>query len=159
MRDIPEIKNWRRLDSRISLSGQPTEIQLAQIQKSGVTHIINLGPHADKGALKNEAGTVAELGMTYIYIPVDFENPTNEDYKSFCNVLEQNVDTPIHVHCIYNARVSAFFHRYAQDGRGFSETETFALMDGIWRPGGIWAKFIDDKEALDLPNRYSGYDY
>ena len=69
------------------------------------------------------------------------------------------MDTPIHVHCIYNARVSAFFHRYAQDGRGFSETETFALMDGIWRPGGIWAKFIDDKEALDLPNRYSGYDY
>ena len=109
MRDLPEIKNWRRLDSRISLSGQPTEIQLAQIQKLGVTHIINLGPHANKGALKDEAGTVAELGMTYIYIPVDFENPTNEDYKSFCNVLEQNVDTPIHVHCIYNARVSAFF--------------------------------------------------
>jgi len=63
------------------------------------------------------------------------------------------------VKSIYNARVTAFFYRYAQVGRGFTEAETFSLMEGIWRPGGVWAKFINNKEALDLPNRYLGYDY
>jgi len=159
MRDLPEVKNWRRLNQNITLSGQPTEGQLSQIKESGVTHIINLGPHSNEGALKDEAGTVADLGMTYIYIPVDFENPANGDFYIFCDAMEQTKDKPIHVHCIYNARVTAFFYRYAKEGRGFSESETFTLMDGIWRPGGVWAEFIDNKEAYNLPNRYLGYDY
>jgi len=159
MRDLTEIINWRRLDPRTTLSGQPTEAQLAQISELGVTHIINLGPHTNKGALEDEAGTVAELGMSYIYIPVDFENPTDEDFQTFCDAIERVANTQIHVHCIYNARVSAFFYRFAQSGKGFTEAETFELMDGIWRPGGVWAEFIDNKEALNLPNRYSGYDY
>jgi protein tyrosine phosphatase (PTP) superfamily phosphohydrolase (DUF442 family) len=64
MRDLPEVLNWRRLDSKISLSGQPTETQLSEIKDLGVTHIVNLGPHTNKGALDDEAGTVASLGMT-----------------------------------------------------------------------------------------------
>jgi len=82
MRELPEIINWRRLDERITLSGQPTEQQLAQIKSLGVTHIVNLGLHTNKGALKDEAATVAELGMSYTYIPVDFENPTSVDFKT-----------------------------------------------------------------------------
>jgi len=159
MYDLPEIINWRRLDHRISLSGQPTEKQLEQISQLGVTHIINLGPHTNKGALKDEAGTVADLGMNYIYIPVDFEQPTNEDFIKFCDAMELVADNPVHVHCIYNARVSAFFYRYARSGRGFSETETYDLMDGIWRPGGAWAKFIDNEDAFNQPNQYAGDDY
>jgi len=159
MRDLPEVINWRRLDERTSLSGQPTEKQLAQIKDLGVTHIVNLGPHSNKGALKDEAGTVAELGMSYIYIPVDFEKPTDSDFQGFVEAIERNTDTSIHVHSIFNARVSAFFYRYAQEGRGYSEAETFSLMDGIWRPGGVWEKFINNEDALDLPNRYLGYEY
>lgn len=159
MRDLPEILNWRRLDSKISLSGQPTETQLSEIKDLGVTHIVNLGPHTNKGALDDEAGTVASLGMTYVYIPVDFENPTEDDFTKFCAALESLEGQPIHVHCIYNARVSAFFYRYAQSHKGRFETDTFALMDGIWRPGGVWAQFIGNEQATDQPNRYAGYDY
>ena len=54
-RDLPHVLNWRRLDSRITLSGQPTEAQLAEISGLGVTHVINLGPHHNKGALDDEA--------------------------------------------------------------------------------------------------------
>ena len=83
MRDLPEVLNWRRLDRRTTLSGQPTEEQLAEIKDLGVTHIINLGPHHNKGALPDEAGTVAALGMEYIYIPVEFEVPTDQDFARF----------------------------------------------------------------------------
>lgn len=159
MRDLPEVINWRRLNHRVTLSGQPTEEQLSEIKSLGVTHIINLGPHTNDGALDDEAGTVSALGMTYIYIPVDFDNPTDVDFTKFCDAVESVQDQQVHVHCIYNARVSAFFYRYAQSGRGGSETEAHALMDGIWRPGGVWAKFIGNKDALDQPNQYAGEDY
>ena len=32
-KDLPDILNWRRWDDRITLSGQPTEEQLAEIAK------------------------------------------------------------------------------------------------------------------------------
>jgi protein tyrosine phosphatase (PTP) superfamily phosphohydrolase (DUF442 family) len=159
MRDLPDVLNWRRLSGQISLSGQPSETQLSEIKELGVTHIINLGPHTNKGALPDEAGTVASLGMTYVYIPVDFENPTVADFDAFCEALEVTRGQSIHVHCIYNARVSAFFYRYAQSGKGGSADDAFALMNGIWRPGGVWAKFIGNTEDMEKPNRYAGEDY
>jgi protein tyrosine phosphatase (PTP) superfamily phosphohydrolase (DUF442 family) len=157
--DLPEVLNWRRLNANISLSGQPTEAQLSQIRDLGVTRIINLGPHTNKGALPDEPGTVASLGMTYVYIPVDFDNPTASDFAAFCTALDQAEGQSIHVHCIYNARVTAFFYRYAQIGKGLPEPEALALMDGIWRPGGVWADFIGNPADAGQPNRYAGDDY
>lgn len=159
MNDLPHILNWRRFDDRITLSGQPTEDQLAEISRLGVTHVVNLGPHDNKGALADEAGTVADLGMTYIYIPVEFENPTDEDFATFCAAIENLPETQIHVHCIYNARVTAFMYRYAKSGKGTSEKRAHAMMDGIWRPGNDWAAFIGSKDAIGQPNRYAGDDY
>jgi len=159
MHELTHILNWRRFSDKITLSGQPTEDQLGQIKTLGVTHIINLGPHDNDGALADEAGTVAALGMTYIYIPVAFEAPTDQDFEQFCNAIKDLASTQIHVHCIYNARVSAFFYRYAKSGRGGSEEEAFAIMDSIWRPGHDWAEFIGDDDAVGQPNRYAGDEY
>lgn len=159
MADTQEILNWRRWDPRISLSGQPTDAQLAAIAQDGVKRVINLGPHWNDGALDDEPGTVGSLGMTYVYIPVDFENPTEADFEAFCNAMADQIEVPTHVHCIYNARVSAFFYRYALEGRGGDVETAFALMDGIWRLGGVWAQFIGKPEDAGQPNRYKGYEY
>ncbi len=109
----------------------------------------SLGIHHDgKGALEDEPGTLAGLGMIYTYIPVEFENPTEADYRAFKEALAKDPDANVHVHCIYNARVSAFFYRYAIEERGGDRDEAFARMDSIWRPGGVWAKSVQD-----LPSR------
>ena len=159
MSELSDIINWRRRDAKTTLSGQPTEEQLADIKALGVNHIINLGPHWNKGALPDETASVTGLGMEYIYIPVDFENPTEQDFADFCDALDRLGDVPVHVHCIYNARVSAFYYRYAKAELGGSEAEAFALMDSIWRPGGVWAAFIGKDEDMGLVNRYAGDDY
>lgn len=156
MTDLPHILNWRRISPRITTSGQPSEAQLADIRDLGVTHIINLGPHHNAGALPDEAGTVDSLGMTYVYIPVEFEAPTDADFDAFEAALAGLADTQVHVHCIYNARVSAFFYRHAQ---GDARSAAFANMDSIWRPGNDWAAFIGDPAAIGQPNRYAGEDY
>jgi uncharacterized protein (TIGR01244 family) len=142
MDDPVTIYNWRRLDDRITTSGQPTEPQLADIHALGVRHIVNLGLHTHEKALPDEAESVSRLGMTYIHIPVDFQNPTDQDFEKFCSVMEQLKDVPVHVHCIANARVSAFFYRYRRDVLGMDEARAHADMVEVWRPNGVWAEFV-----------------
>ncbi len=141
--DPATIDNWRRLDDRITTSGQPTEQQLADIHALGVRHIVNLGLHSHEKALPDEAASVSRLGMTYIHIPVDFQNPTDRDFEQFCSAMEQLNEVPVHVHCIANYRVSAFFYRYRRDVLGTDEAQARADMEEIWHPEGVWAAFAN----------------
>ncbi len=143
MADPETTYNWRRLDDRITTSGQPTEPQLAEIRALGVQHIVNLGLHTHEKALPDEAGSVSRLGMTYIHIPVDFWNPTDQDFEQFCAVMERLKDDPVHVHCIANARVPAFFCRYRRDVLGMDETQARAEMEAVWQPKGVWVEFVE----------------
>jgi protein tyrosine phosphatase (PTP) superfamily phosphohydrolase (DUF442 family) len=150
MADPESIYHWRRLGDRITTSGQPTEEQLAEIHALGVRHIVNLGLHTHEKALPDEAGSVSRLGMTYIHIPVDFQNPTDQDFQQFCAVMEQLKDVPVHVHCIANARVSAFFYRYRRDVLGMKEARARAEMEAVWQPKGVWVDFVARRsEAQD----------
>src|SRR5713226_5765453 len=142
MADPETIYNWRRLDDRITTSGQPTEPQLADLRALGIRHIINLGLHSHEKALPDEAASVSRLGMTYIHIPVDFQNPTDGDFAQFCSAMEQLKEVPVHVHCIANYRVSAFFYRYRRDVLGMDEAEARADMEDVWHPEGVWATFV-----------------
>ena len=109
---------------------------------TGVRHIINLGLHTHEKALPDEASSVGQLGMTYIHIPVNFQNPTDEDFAKFCAAMEQLKEVTVHVHCIANYRVSAFFYRYRRDVLGMNEAEARAEMEQVWQPEGVWAAFI-----------------
>jgi len=142
MADPEGIYNWRRLDDRITTSGQPTEEQLAEICALGVRHVVNLALHTHEKALPDEAASVSRLGMTYVHIPVDFQNPTEQDFQQFCSVMEQFKDVPVHVHCIANYRVSAFFYRYHRDVLGIDQATAKAEMEAVWHPEGVWAAFI-----------------
>jgi len=159
MGDPTDILNWRRLDARLTTSGQPTEAQLSDLRDLGVRHVVNLGLHTHEKALTDEAGAVAALGMAYTHIPVDFEQPTEADYEAFCAALAKRPDEPTHVHCIFNARVSAFFYRYRRERLGVPEAEARARMESVWRPGGVWARFIGDAAREGAPHELAGRDY
>ena len=80
--------------------------------------------------------------MTYIHIPVDFQNPTDQNFDQFCAVMEKLMDVPVHVHCIANYRVSAFFYRYRRDVLGMDEARVRTDMEDVWHPEGVWAAFV-----------------
>jgi uncharacterized protein (TIGR01244 family) len=140
--DPLEIYNWRRLDERVTTSGQPSEEQLARLSLLGARHVINLGLHTHENALPDEATSVAALGMTYTHIPVDFQNPTARDFARFCAALDDVAGAKVHVHCIANYRVSAFFYRYRRDVLGMDEALARADLAAVWQPEGVWADFI-----------------
>ncbi len=154
MADPTSIFSWLRLDDRLTTSGQPSEAQLHQLAALGVQHIINLGLHSHERALPDEAASVQALGLHYIHIPVAFDAPTEGDYQQFVGAMHSLGDDMVHVHCIVNARVSAFLYRYRRDHLGVSEPVARAAMMKIWTPGGVWADFIGDAAASDQPHIY-----
>ena len=147
MVDPEFIYHWHRLDDRITTSGQPSETQLADIAALGVRYVINLGLHSHEKALPDEAVTVDALGMTYVHIPVDFKNPTERDFDAFCTALKEASDGPVHVHCIANYRVSAFFYRYRRTVLGMDAARARADLDQVWQPDPVWRAFINRAPA------------
>lgn len=159
MDDPTDIFAWRRRDARLTTSGQPTEAQLASLVPLGVTHVVNLALHDHERALPDEAASVAALGLTYAHIPVAFDQPTEADFARFCDLMDELGDATVHVHCIVNARVTAFLYRYDTQVRGLDAAPARAAMESVWKPGGVWARFVGDEDAVALPNRFAGRDY
>ena len=153
MSDPTQISVWRRLDGQLTTSGQPTKDELAMLPALGVEHVINLALHSHERAPLDEAGTVAALGMTYTHIPVAFDAPTEDDFVQFREAMSTMAGSAIHVHCIVNARVSAFLYRYRRDVLGIDEQLARREMESVWQPGGVWASFIGDHNAVTLPHR------
>ena len=157
--DPVDIFMWRRMNDRLTTSGQPSEAQIAAVKALGVTHVINLGLHSHEKALLDEAGTVSALAMAYIHIPVAFDSPAEADFSQFVATMHDLEGDSVHIHCIANFRVSAFLYRYQRDVLKIAEPDARRQMEGIWRPGGVWARFIGDEQRSELPHQYAGRDY
>ncbi|GAB5489100.1 MAG: hypothetical protein Pars2KO_26700 [Parasphingorhabdus sp.] len=149
MSDPVQIHNWLRLDDRITTSGQPSEEELAEIKALGIEHVINLALEDHEKSLTDERGALESLGVEYIHIPVVFSAPTEQDFQQFCDTMDRLDGKKVHVHCIVNARVSAFFYRYRTERLGLNEEKARADMNKIWDPadwkevGKPWVKFLE----------------
>jgi protein tyrosine phosphatase (PTP) superfamily phosphohydrolase (DUF442 family) len=143
----------------LTTSGQPNEAQLAALKGAGVRIVINLAPHDHPKALTDEIGCCARLGLEYIHIPVAFDRPQESDFQKFCEAMEASKGETVHIHCIVNARVTAFLYRYDVSRNGITHGVAQAQMNRIWKPGNVWAEFIDDSERISAEHEYAGRDY
>lgn len=146
MNDPEDICAWQRLDERTTTSGFLKAEDIGKLAGLGVRHVINLAPDERPGALAGEAEILADRGIRYTYIPVPFDAPDDSHFLAFVQAYEVD-DEPVHVHCIANWRVSAFFYRYNRDIRGLDEKAARALMERQWSPessdyASVWRPFI-----------------
>ncbi len=145
--DPTDIRAWQRLSERITTSGKLEAGDPARLAAIGVRHVVNLAMSDHPEALPAEAERLAEQGVGYTHIPVPFDAPLEAHYAAFADALAA-ADGPVHVHCIMNYRVSAFFYRRHRE-QGMDEPAARALMAAQWEPdrsdhpaAGVWADFI-----------------
>lgn len=141
--DLASIFNFLPIDERIATSGQPTEAQFAAVKHAGYDVVINLAPDTGENSLKDERGALAALGLQYVHIPVDFKNPTDDDFARFCTAMHGAQDRRVLVHCAANMRVSAFIYRYRCQIRGENPLIAQRDLHRIWKPSGVWRQFVD----------------
>ena len=146
---IATITNYLKLSNRLATAGQPTMAEFTAVQDAGYPVVVNLALPSSTNALPDEAAIVQNLGLEYIHIPVQWEQPTIADLQRFFAVLDRD-DRPVFVHCALNMRVSAFVYLYRRLRQGVSAEIAIADLHRIWEPNPVWQQFID--EALTNPH-------
>ena len=146
--DPEDMRGWQRLDAQTTTSGRVESADVARLAAIGVRHVINLALDSHPDALADEAALLAAQGIAYSHIPVPFDAPGEAHFAAFQAALEEG-ERPVHVHCIMNWRVSAFFYRLNRDINAMPEAEARALMEEHWSPetseypgAAAWAEFI-----------------
>ena len=141
-----QVFNW------LWTSGQVSESDLHQLQAEGFDTVINLALPSSTNALKGEAELTANLHMTYINIPVEWELPEVAQFKLCADLLEQlqAADHKVWLHCAMNNRVSVFVYLFRKLILNESEEQASHPMTEIWTPNPTWQEFIEEvKQAFN----------
>jgi protein tyrosine phosphatase (PTP) superfamily phosphohydrolase (DUF442 family) len=145
--DLSDISNFRQYNPTFASSGQPSAEQLKRVADSGVERVIYLAYTDNETAIEDEDRTVANLGMQYIHIPVDFQNPTLSDFLHFTGVMQGSPETKTLLHCQINLRASAFSFLYRAIYLDVPVVKAMEDLQGVWAPNKNWFRFIETVAA------------
>ena len=148
---MKDIYNYQYLNENLSSSGMPTAEQMKEVADEGVQVVINLALRTSPGALPNEDSVVESLGMKYIHIPVEWNNPTKQNLDDFFAAMDDHKQEKVLVHCQANYRASSFVMLYRVLRLGWKKEDAIPVMEKMWNPEDfpVWQKFIDE----NLPDR------
>ncbi|NVJ54100.1 MAG: protein tyrosine phosphatase family protein [Campylobacteraceae bacterium] len=145
------ILNYIKINENISTAGQPTSEQFEKIKEEGFEIVINLALSTATNALKNEDKIVTELGMTYIHLPVDFEEPKIEDVNKFLKIMLAFKDKKVFLHCAKNYRVTAFMYIYHKHVLNTAFDDIDISMFEQWSPSKNWQNLMKtDFQKLEI---------
>ena len=139
------IYNYLKYDENLSSSGMPTPEQLKEAAEAGARVVINLATSKSEGAIPNEAELVAGLGMEYIHIPVEWNEPTRRNLDDFLQAMDEHKGKHVLVHCQANFRATGFVALYRILKLGWKKEEAFRDLRRIWDPEDYpaWQTFIE----------------
>jgi protein tyrosine/serine phosphatase len=91
------VSNFGQVNLKLYRGAQPSNDGLANLLKMGIEVVVDLR----EGVRADERDTVTKLGMQYIAIPWRCGHPDHEITAQFLNILRDNRDKRIFVHCFY----------------------------------------------------------
>jgi protein tyrosine phosphatase (PTP) superfamily phosphohydrolase (DUF442 family) len=124
-------------------SGMPQPDHFADIARAGYKTVINLALPTSVNALPHEADLVTRVGMRFVHIPVNFEQPQRRDYELFEQILNAVRPEPVFIHCAANMRVSAFLFLYRIRNNLATPSQAHSDLAKIWTPDPTWTRFIE----------------
>ena len=145
--DVPDnFVQWR---PGLASSAQPNSEYLKRARAQGYEVVINLAPPQSPGSIDNEGGIVGRQGVLYVNIPVNFTNPTPEDFRVFSDVMKSVAKKNVLVHCQVNLRGTSFTLLYRVIHEGAPMDESHAKLTSVWVPDPVWKKFIENVLAAN----------
>jgi protein tyrosine phosphatase (PTP) superfamily phosphohydrolase (DUF442 family) len=140
---LQQIEAFLPISFTLATSGQPTPEEFAAIASAGYSLIINLATPTSSNWNPDENILVESLGMEYIGIPIDWEYPTLGDFEDFADLLDENSERKVWVHCAKNMRVSVMIYLYHRIRKNYIEEVARRYLEQIWQPNEIWQNFME----------------
>ena len=132
---------------RLVTSGQPSAEALAGLAAQGFDAVIYLAPPTVSDAVREEHQIVARQGLTFVNIPIRFDDPTEEDFAMFAAVLQALGERKVLVHCQVNMRASSMVFLYRTIHLKQDARKAYDSVTRIWVPHGPWKRLIETQLA------------
>ena len=140
--ELAEINNFRQYTPVFASAGQPSREQLRSLWAEDFERIVYLAFSTNPGAITDEDKLVKDLGMDYLHIPVDFNDPQADEFQVFADYLQRAPNKKTLLHCQVNFRATAFSFLYRVIYQGVSVQQAKADMNTVWQPDTVWRDFI-----------------
>ena len=137
--------NFKRYSDSIASAGQLHDKHIPFIEKEDYSLVVYLA--FDSSEDKSRLGIdklIRGTGARYIQLPVDWFQPTPEDYNHFVGAVTANNERKVLVHCEMNFRASAFsfLYRVIEGDEDFEQAKEDMLS--VWTPDNTWTTFINE---------------
>ena len=145
---LETVRNFQTISDDLASAGQIRYEQIPLLAEEGYDVVVNLAV-ADEERNGREGFLVAEAGLAYVHIPVDWNEPTMADVELFFDIMEANEGRKIFVHCFANMRASAFVYLYRTLVQGIPDAEARATLNEVWDPWELeqWGGLIERAQA------------
>jgi protein tyrosine phosphatase (PTP) superfamily phosphohydrolase (DUF442 family) len=135
--------NVVEISPRLVTSGQPSAEALASLKALGFEADIYLAPPTVSDAVRDEPLIVTRQGLTFVNIPIHFDNPTEADFETFSGVLTGLGQRKVLVHCQVNMRASSMVFLYRAIVLKEDPRVAYQAVSGVWAPEGPWRRLIE----------------
>jgi protein tyrosine phosphatase (PTP) superfamily phosphohydrolase (DUF442 family) len=137
--------NVVEISPRLVTSGQPSAEALANLKALGFEAVIYLAPPTVHDAVRDEQLIVTRQGLTFVNIPIRFDNPTEADFDTFAGVLTGLGTRKVLVHCQINLRASAMVFLYRATVLREDPRIAYEAVTKVWQPEAAWRQLIEDQ--------------
>ena len=133
------------VSSQLVTSGQPSAKALSNLGALGFEVVIYLAPPTVSDAVRDEQLIVTRQGLTFVNIPINFDNPTEADFETFSSILRGLGNRTILVHCQANLRASSMVFLYRAIVLKEDPRVAYDAVAGVWVPEGPWRRLIESQ--------------
>jgi protein tyrosine phosphatase (PTP) superfamily phosphohydrolase (DUF442 family) len=136
------VMNYHRIDDRLVTGGHLVDDGLAELKAQGVTVVIDLRDQPPKGQKKK----LAEQGIEWINIPIEWDDPETVDFERFSEAMEAHQDDHVLVQCAANYRASAMTYLYRVVVEQVDEEAAAKDLYAVWTPSEEnqeWTDYIE----------------
>jgi len=131
------------ISPRLVTSGQPSAEALANLKSQGFDAVIYLAPPTVSDAVRDEQVIVTRQGLTFVNIPIRFDNPTEADFDTFSSLLSGLGNRKVLVHCQVNFRASSMVFLYRAIVLKEPPRVAYEAVSKVWSPDGPWRRLIE----------------
>jgi len=143
MNKLENIDSFNKNDEKLSTAGQPTEREFGLIAEKGFEVVINIRPDSEMLGILDEKSIVENLGLKYFQIPVTLESITDEILSQFFDVMEQQKENKIFLHCRKNVRVPIILSLYHVIKLGWEKDKALGELRELVDVNPMLENFID----------------
>ena len=137
--------NVVEISPQLVTSGQPSADELSKLKSLGFEAVIYLAPPTVQDAVRDEQLIVTRQGLTFINIPIAFDNPTEADFETFAAIVGGLRGRKVLVHCQVNFRASSMVFLYRTIVGKEQPRPAYEAVSSVWMPEGPWRRLIESQ--------------